>query len=1079
MNNGSAYFWPYESTEDFFGERTLPEFGVLPSVWQIPLDTWQFYFAANRDMVPMDFADANPDTKGWNHIELPSVWQQQGFGFPTKLIVEDLYKEQGKGLSRRIRSRLSEMSASEEADEVGVYRTWISFSAAYLDRAVYFQCAGILGRFAFYVNGERIADSQAIFTPTKILLSPYLREGQNLITIMVFRLEDHRITGSKAEQGTFGFSGIFRLPEIVAESLIEISDLLVDSTASYASPYRKAIASSGDSLSEDSSIDPTKDIDAKDSTTPENTADKTDAPPATEIVSEPDISIERIPDDIDTYPEYYDGRLLCRVLLKNHLNVSLRVRVEPSLYKVLPEYDPYHPPLVPITVADCEVSLRPHEEKECLIEINASDITPWSHDRPVQYDFFLTLKKDHHTICVKRKRIGFRTISSDKGQFFINYKRVLLRGVRYYPFDPVDGIALSPTRYRRDVILMKRAGLNMIYHCGYAPDPVLLQLCDQYGMYIVPQARLYRFSEMRETLYSHPSVAAWSVSQADFDIQQVKALKAQIRKECDFRPFYCEKDKSKELSDIFLSPQKAGALYGVWNDIALDVARMKEIGIRWRLPERGHRTQIVKTLLEREYRFIHQADLEEINEARDTLITQGLVDPHRKPYPVYADVKKQCETLRIVFSRDIPESVSVLNTNPFGSYSHLLIQWQLLLDGRPLLRGEEPIDHLPAGETNFLTLPFRYTYFLQDGWMHPNAAWQAISREAVKRELMLDIRLVAERGFSVFPANFVMAVSQYTLPGEAGKEGEENALSVVTGQNALALSTMRESPVQVVSEPDTLRLLKGQMLLSFSRRSGALEEIRLPERNFFAGSLWPSFFRAAANMDRADSAYVMSSTIFSKESNWREVQQNIKLKKTCYRMQGEDFLLTAVYTASAFVGEIPVSYKMYADGRLEVRLTCVPKSPLPRMGFRVPIPRDLYRVLWYGRGPGESYSDRKESAPFGYYEGLPEDMYQPYVRPQENAAHTDTQYLILLGGDGKGIRIRSLDSEGFSFTVAVYSPEALDDSLHQEDLEASEHYELFLDFYQRGVERTGKETEQFKKRQQRTGAFILEPVLLP
>lgn len=170
-----------------------------------------------------------------------------------------------------------------------------------------------------------------------------------------------------------------------------------------------------------------------------------------------------------------------------------------------------------------------------------------------------------------------------------------------------------------------------------------------------------------------------------------------------------------------------------------------------------------------------------------------------------------------------------------------------------------------------------------------------------------------------------------------------------------------------------------------------------------------------------------------------------------------------------------VQYLIGPKGKLSVTLAFTPRYDLLRSGFRVNIPLVMKHLAWYGRGFHEAYPDRKESARIGYYEATPAELYHEYARPQENGGHCDTQYLLISDGSGKGIKITSAEGEKFSFSASLYAPEEMDDHQHQEELIPKDTYELFLDFYQRDIERTGQEVRHFVRNQTYRGTFIFEP----
>ena len=237
----------------------------------------------------------------------------------------------------------------------------------------------------------------------------------------------------------------------------------------------------------------------------------------------------------------------------------------------------------------------------------------------------------------------------------------------------------------------------------------------------------------------------------------------------------------------------------------------------------------------------------------------------------------------------------------------------------------------------------------------------------------------------------------------------------------------------------------------------------------------PSFFRAATNSDRSDQSYVLAATVFSKETDWRTIQHDLRSQKIHYEMIGEDFSMLVHYKSFAFRGDLLVQYLMSPDVKLTVTLAFTPRYDLIRSGFRVHIPRGMNQLCWYGRGLREAYPDRKESTGLGHFESSPEELYHEYARPQENGGHCDTQYLLISDGSGKGMKISALGAERFSFTASLFSPEEIDDYQHQEELLTGDTYELFLDFYQRGIERTGREERQIVRNQSYRGTFVFEP----
>ncbi|MGL4854798.1 MAG: beta-galactosidase small subunit, partial [Lentisphaeria bacterium] len=119
--------------------------------------------------------------------------------------------------------------------------------------------------------------------------------------------------------------------------------------------------------------------------------------------------------------------------------------------------------------------------------------------------------------------------------------------------------------------------------------------------------------------------------------------------------------------------------------------------------------------------------------------------------------------------------------------------------------------------------------------------------------------------------------------------------------------------------------------------------------------------------------------------------------------------------------EITTEWNIFADGMIvaDNRVSPIGGQPsLARQNFKMILPKDFVKFSWYGRGPHETYSDRREGAIVGKWAGKPSDVVN-YIRPQDNSNHDDIQWLALLRNDGKGVLFSS--DENFAFSALNYS----------------------------------------------------------
>ena len=109
-------------------------------------------------------------------------------------------------------------------------------------------------------------------------------------------------------------------------------------------------------------------------------------------------------------------------------------------------------------------------------------MTEWNAEAPVLY----TIRYETPTCCVTEK-IGFRTVEIQGDVFLINGHRVKLHGVNHHDTSPTNGYTMTPDEIEKDLLLCKAFNIDTIRTSHYPPDPLLLELADELGIYIVDE----------------------------------------------------------------------------------------------------------------------------------------------------------------------------------------------------------------------------------------------------------------------------------------------------------------------------------------------------------------------------------------------------------------------------------------------------------------------------------------------------------------------------------------------------------------------------------------------------------------
>ena len=1082
-------FLPYSSFDYIFGEREMPEFGKVASPFMKPLKTWKFYLANGQSEIPFGVMNSSFDDSEWPLVNCPSTWQTEGFGLPQNLIYD--YPERLAQEVARKEETISDKyilkSVGNDDDEVGIYRTTVVFNPSDIDRALYLETSGICGSFKVFVNDKLLCNSHSVFTRKRLLISGLVRTGVNQITIIVNRYDRDDDGHIILDMMNFGFSGIFRPIMIVEDSLLELSNLHLQ-LEYVPSAYISEVAKM-DALATHSSV-------------------------------------SRVP--------HGDFMIKVDFAMRNHTNYMIPYSVRISLLEARAEYDPYKLPFVNIKGQSEPVVgvVDALKETRASTDFVALNVAQWSDCTPVQYDIvFEVMDSEGKVICAKKKRFGFRTTEIVQDKLNINDRRVNLMLVKYYEFDPQNGIAVSLDRMRQDIILMKRAGINGVIADGMPLSDEFLNLCDQYGMYVIATSANFYMRDYVEAAMNHPSVVMWGFQKYNFNYELAHRVKHECLRIDNTRPWYCEaviasaaNKKAKpvdRISDIKPLPSEAGAVFGPWEDLCLDRKKIFDLNRTGRnlfetIPGRTRFTDD-----DTPYKWIHHADLVGGKQKENSCIGQGIVDAERNPHPIYLDIKKQCQSIAIFSMAGDPATLTMRNSNQFGYTDELDLEWKILLGGRAIMSGRGTIPEIEPFGSRTLKFPFATEVFTTPGWAQGKAEFIEMYMNALSKEVVFDITLKLHKDTYYAKAGYEVAFYQDVLTdniaspvsepmdlatglGSGEKaHSEEPSLQLGSGKKELsdelldtgvdldqALLTEEDSgrvermndskelsglterfenadaPVDeklvdvithnaVYTVPHGLYVGKGNLKIGFGRNPGSLESLEIAGYNFLKGPLAPSFYRCPSNIDRTDRSFVLARTVFSKESDYEHIQESIKFVGSEYGSRDGEFTMISRYKSFAMHGEVIVFYEVPRADTLRVTLDFKPKYDMVRYGIRFPIVKDDCVCSWYGRGPGESYVDRKNAARLGVYSAGAGKIYHPYARPAENSSHTDTQVVKITNGDGDSIEIRRIGyNPKFDFTVLPYTPEQMNEYLHEEQLMNNDFCEFFCDFAAKEIERT-------------------------
>ena len=150
---------------------------------------------------------------------------------------------------------------------------------------------------------------------------------------------------------------------------------------------------------------------------------------------------------------------------------------------------------------------------------------------------------------------------------------------------------------------------------------------------------------------------------------------------------------------------------------------------------------------------------------------------------------------------------------------------------------------------------------------------------------------------------------------------------------------------------------------------------------------------------------------------------------------------------------IEITYTVFGNGEVQVDSSFRPGETelpeMPRFGMQMTVPGAFEEMAWYGRGPHESYWDRKTGAAVGVYSGSVDDQYFEYSEPQENGNKTDVRWVTLT--DSEGLGLEAVGMPLLSVSAHFYTVEDMEKAKHKHEMQRKDFVTLNLDYKQTGV----------------------------
>ena len=955
--------------------------------------TWKFNWVANADERPTDFYKTDLDDSKWNNIQMPGNWEMLGYGQPEYVNV---------GFAWRGHFDQQPPAVPTKDNHVGSYRREINIPSNWDGKRVIAHFGSVTSNIYLYVNGKFAGYAEDSKVAAEFDITPFLKKGKNLIAFQTFRWCD----GSWCEDQDF-----WRLSGPARENYL------------YARSKDHRLL---------------------------------------------DVRVET-----ELKNNYKDG----------YLNITAKVQGNTLAYFGL--YDPDGKEVI-VTGTD---NVRNGVAK---YQLRVKNVRKWSAETPNLYTLVVSPIQNGGMYLpyeIVQVKVGFRKVEIKNKQFLVNGQPVLLKGADRHEIDPDEGYNVSEQRMIQDIMMMKRMNINAVRTSHYPNDPRWYDLCDKYGLYVVAEANqeshgfqygddaaakkpefakqiMERNQHNVSMFFNHPSIVTWSMGNetvmGDNFLQAYKWIKSQDKT----RPVQYEQARRGEGTDIFCpmyypvsacekyakdpnSPMpliqceynhtmgnSGGNLSDYW-----DLIRKYPIlqgGFDWDFVDQALHRNIVKPMSILPYKmnneelrkieYCYGGDYNKYDPSDNNFNCNGIIGPDRQMNPHAYEVAYQYQNIWAKMVNAETGEVSVHNENFFRDLSNYALAWSLEEDGVETQNGTIADLDVPAQQTKNFTIPY--------------------DKSKIKgKEVFLNIDFRLKKAEPLLTAGQVMAYAQLPVVTKQACSGDcSKMLAQGHGKKKMKLAAKKNNVVAVTTPNLTFKI---------DRSTGLISEYAYNGKSLLGegGTLKPNFWRAPTDND-------MGAGLQKKFKAWKNPQMNLKNIDVKKDKKTNSVTILTSFDMPEVQGQMDITYVVFANtGAVKVtedfKATEGAKvSDMFRFGMLMQMPYTMEKSNYYGRGPIENYSDRKDCMRIGVYTDDADNQYFPYIRPQESGTKSDIRWWKQTDATGLGLQVKSCTP--FYASAIHFDTEELDDGddkeqRHSFDLKKSKFTNLFLDSAHMGV----------------------------
>ena len=637
----------------------------------------------------------------------------------------------------------------------------------------------------------------------------------------------------------------------------------------------------------------------------------------------------------------------------------------------------------------------------------------WSAETPNLYDLVVTLKDDAgHVLDMRGSKVGFREVEIRKdGALTINGKRMVFHGVNRHDFSPVNGRAISDEEIEEDIKTMKRLNINAVRTSHYPNDPLFYDLCDKYGLYVLAEAdvechanqKLSSVSLFRPAMVersvnhvrwmrNHVCIFMWSFGNESGKGENFIYVGQAIKNLDKTRPTHYE--GNSDYADV------SSTMYGSYETIEwIGSSRKGQTGVKphiqcenshsmgnsmgnvremfdiyekypcltgefiWDFKDQGLLTKSGSN----EY-WAYGGDFGD-NPNDGNFCINGLVRPDWSLTSKSYNTKKIYQPLEFKIVNLTKKQFRIKNKMAFLPSTAYETSYSIMDEDGNVLATAPLTQEVAAGDSTTITLSYsdaisqipeeKETFIYFCAKQKENTAW-------------------ADAGYVVAEEKLLIRAAKkpmYTPAANALEVSESASAITITGQNFTATFSKIQGTLSGYSYDGKILLSKGLKLNAF----------RLPTDN------------DGRRCESWDNMGLRQLTAKGNTASVRKADDGNTATVT----------MNTTYTGkSGTTFDVDMDFIVCADGTIMTNSFIRPSQPgavLPKLGFRLEMPSGMEHLSWFGRGPWDSYRDRKEACLPAIYHSTVTAQREDYIKPQEHGTKQEVRWMSLTNGEGAGL----------------------------------------------------------------------------